>query len=246
MIAQLLEYSEKGTQWLQGKGYGSASIGREVSAALPLLPTADAVVFDVGANKGAWTRELLARAGSKLSAVYCFEPSRHNHESLCSIRDERVTLIKRAVSDQATRATLYSEAGGSGMASLAHRRLDHFGMDPSLTEEVETTTLDEMIAERGITQVDFVKLDIEGYEYRAMLGGSHALEAGIIRALSFEFGGCNIDTRTYFQDFWYFLTERGFNIALINPIGVPRLITRYRESLEHFRTTNYLAWTERS
>jgi hypothetical protein len=56
----------------------------------------------------------------------------------------------------------------------------------------------------------------------------------------FEFGGCNIDSRTYFQDFWYFFKENNFVIHRITPFGLEK-IERYRESDEFFSTTNYIA-----
>ena len=69
-----------------------------------------------------------------------------------------------------------------------------------------------------------------------------AFARGAIKACAFEFGGCNIDTRTYLRDFWFFLTERNYQIATINPLGAPHPIPRYHEGLEHFTATNYVAW----
>ena len=63
--------------------------------------------------------------------------------------------------------------------------------------------------------------------------------------LQFEFGGSNIDTRTFFQDFWYFFKENDFAIFRITPFGVER-IGRYRESDEFFFTTNYVAINRRT
>jgi len=70
------------------------------------------------------------------------------------------------------------------------------------------------------------------------------LKSGVIRALSFEFGGCNIDSRTFFQDYWYFLTGLGYTIFRITPRGGAFRITQYRETLEYFLTTNYIAVRE--
>jgi len=61
-----------------------------------------------------------------------------------------------------------------------------------------------------------------------------------IQIIQFEFGGCNIDTKTFFQDFWYFFKENGFAIYRISPKG-PLLLDKYREADETFRTTNYVA-----
>jgi nucleoside-diphosphate-sugar epimerase len=39
--------------------------------------------------------------------------------------------------------------------------------------------------------------------------------------VNFEFGGCNIDTRTHFHDFWYLLVELyKYKLYLITPLGL--------------------------
>jgi hypothetical protein len=62
----------------------------------------------------------------------------------------------------------------------------------------------------------------------------------VIRALQFEFGGCNIDTRTFFQDFWYFFKSYNFDIYRVGPFGVKEIVA-YSELDEFFSTTNFIA-----
>ncbi len=50
-----------------------------------------------------------------------------------------------------------------------------------------------------------------------------------IRFVTFEFGGCNIDTRTFLQDFYYFFTHQGMRIARITPTGFSFEISKYNE-----------------
>jgi len=239
---RFLAYLEEQAQRGQGKGFGAKSIRHEVRAALPFLRAKNAVVFDVGANKGLWTKEMLRVAGQQIGTLYCVEPSRHNHPVLEAIRDPRVVLLKTAMSNTIGEETLYFDREGSGIASLAHRRLDFAGVSIEGRETVSVTTLDTVLEERKIGYVDFAKFDIEGYEYNAFLGGEKAFARGTIGACAFEFGGCNIDTRTYLRDFWYFLTERNYLIATINPLGRPHRMERYHERLETFTATNYIAW----
>lgn len=242
MLFRFFEYLERQAQRAQGKGYGAKSLSVEVRAALPFLPENGAIVFDVGANKGKWAREMLKQAGPRLAALYCFEPSRFNHAEIEGIGDPRVTLIKQALSDVPGKALLHFDQEGSGIASLAERRLDHYGVSMSGNEEVAVATLDAVIAERGLTRVDFAKFDVEGYEYKAFLGGDKAFSNGTIRAAAFELGGCNIDTRVFFRDFWHFLSERNYAVARINPVGKPHRITRYREIEENFLLANFVTW----
>ena len=101
--------------------------------------------------------------------------------------------------------------------------------------------IDTYCDERGIEQIDFVKMDIEGHELMALKGCAGLLERGHIRALSFEFGGCNIDSRTYFQDFWYLLRGVNFRLYRVLPDSSLLRIKSYTEQLEVFTTTNYFA-----
>lgn len=64
------------------------------------------------------------------------------------------------------------------------------------------------------------------------------------RVVQFEFGGCNIDTRTYSRDFWYFFRQRGFRLYRLTPFGLFGIDT-YDERLENFTTTNYVAVAKR-
>ena len=83
-----------------------------------------------------------------------------------------------------------------------------------------------------------MKLDIEGFELFALQGGLKELES--IKVIQFEFGGSNVDTRTFFQDFWYLLTSIGFRIYRISKSG-PIEIKYYSEEDEYFSTTSFLA-----
>lgn len=51
---------------------------------------------------------------------------------------------------------------------------------------------------------------VEGHELDVLAGAEEALKS--VQLVQFEFGGCNIDTRTYFQDFFYFFQQHGFAI----------------------------------
>ena len=87
-------------------------------------------------------------------------------------------------------------------------------------------------------KLDFVKLDIEGHELDARNGVGEALK--FIAVIQFEFGGCNIDTRTFWQDFWYFFKKNNFDLYRITPFGKIK-IKKYREIDEFFSTSNFLA-----
>lgn len=232
---------ERQAQIAQGKGWGSETVSQEVAAVRGLLGAAadgPLVVLDVGANAGTWTREALRALPQ--ARIHAFEPSQAAFAALASAfeSEPRVSLHRLALSDSNGEATLYSNDPGSGIASLTQRRLDHIGVEMSPRETVATRTLESWAAETGLDAADVMKLDIEGHELDMIRGAGSVLER--VRVLEFEFGGCNIDTRTYFQDFWYLLTEAGFRLHRLGPRGLYE-IPAYSVYEETFVTTNYFA-----
>jgi len=65
------------------------------------------------------------------------------------------------------------------------------------------------------------------------------LRAGAIHWIQFEFGGCNIDSRTYFRDFFDLLNPQYDVYRLLRNGLFP--IRSYHETQEVFTTTNFIA-----
>jgi len=238
-IFRFFEIAERAFAYLQGKGYGAATIDQEVRAIKRLLKSAPKIAVDVGANIGNYTNGL--RNVFPNIEIHAFEPVKENVTKLNRrFKDEcDIRIIPYALSVEGGVAVLYSDFSGSGMGSLTKRRLDHFGIDFNCHENVATIRFEDYWKNTlSCALVDIVKLDIEGHELDALIGFGHALKS--IGIIQFEFGGTNIDTRNYFQDFWYLLTSNDFEIHRITPFGSQR-IAAYKEIDELFLTTNYLA-----
>lgn len=226
----------------QGKGWGGSTIQEEVDSCLKLLEEEPKFILDIGANVGLYTQELLKKLPN--STYFLFEPSEHNIQILSDkfYSYDNVFCSQYALSDETTTKTLYSDKPGSGLASLTKRRLDHFNIDMDHVQTVDTVRFDDFLKFDDIPEIpdtiDYVKMDVEGHELGVLNGFGDTIQK--VRLVQFEFGGCNIDTKTYFQDFWYFFKEKDFSIYIITPYG-PQKISKYEESLEFFKTTNYIA-----
>ena len=225
---------------LQGKGTGGGSVDVEAKMALNFLAklgVKDPVVLDIGANIGNYSEAILR--SSPQARIFAFEPSSFARKELESRFEgnNQVTVVPIALGSSISTATLWSDAPGSGLGSLSKRRLDHFDISFEFSEQVQMSTLDSWSQENSITP-NLIKMDVEGHELDVLKGAINALDSA--QVIQFEFGGCNIDSRTFFQDFWYLLTQAGFAIFRISETDPIRILS-YSEEDEYFCTTNYLA-----
>jgi hypothetical protein len=117
--------------------------------------------------------------------------------------------------------------------SHVNGRMDH-------VETVKINTLDQFCVENKIQHVNLLKLDVEGHELNVLRGAANMLSKGAIDFIQFEFSAANIDSRTFFKDF-YTLLKDDYQLYRILQDGIWP-IQNYSESLEVFkRATNYLA-----
>jgi FkbM family methyltransferase len=232
-----ISLSETGAALLQGKGAGSGwDLNAEITAARAFIRDG-ATVFDVGANKGEWSRAIQERVANL--RLYLFEP-----QKACApfLEIDGAVLTQAAVGEKNGRAVLHSPGDAAGNASLHERKDTYFQQQSFTSSEVELVSIDSFMASHAIASVDFMKMDIEGHELFALRGASRALARGAIRAMSFEFGSGNINSRTFFRDYWDLLTEHGYEIFRVLPRGRTLRIAKYDEDLEYFRgVSNYLA-----
>lgn len=233
---KFLNFVVKKLNALQGKGWGSSTTRQEVSQILKKLPTPE-VVVDVGGNKGDWTGAILEACKPK--AAYVLEPATSNQKILTDrFRGEKnVCIVPYALSNCDGTAALYSDSDGSGLASLHQRQLDHLNIPHEKIEEVNTIRFKTLLDQYSIQKINILKLDIEGHELMVLKAIDDS-SRNQIDLIQFEFGGCNIDSRTYFRDFWYLLHDN-FVFYRITPIGLTA-IPRYRVGDEVFTTTNYV------
>ena len=242
--AKVIRLLESYLAFVQGKGAGAGwDIQTEAAIAVSHIYRSDAIIFDVGAHQGKWSQHILRALGPTTKcSIYQFEPLPRNQKRLRALDLPRTTLVEAAVSDKSGIATLYTPDAWSSVASVHSRRdsyLQHYRFNE---EKVNVVTIDEVIDHFKIDVVDFMKLDIEGNELAALQGSREALKSKRIKALTFEFGSGNINSRTYFHDFWDLLHSCGYAIKRICPGGLLVSIEEYYEDLEYFRSvTNYLA-----
>lgn len=210
-------------------------------------------VFDVGANQGDYTRLLAQWVHDAQSnhadeptqlAVHAFEASEYTYGQLeanvagLASENIRLALHNSAVGAEPGTLTLYADQPGSGLASLTQRHIP--GVAFTHSEAVNVICLADYCAEQGIEHIDLLKIDVEGHELAVLQGAEPLFEAKKIAAVAFEFGGCNVDTRTYLRDFVHWFTGHGLTVYRLLPGGYLHPVN-YTEHDELFVTTNFVA-----
>ncbi|MGI9169863.1 MAG: FkbM family methyltransferase [Caulobacteraceae bacterium] len=149
---------------------------RELRGLFAAYIPADAVVVDVGAHAGQFSKMFAAMAPR--GHVFAFEPSAYARSVMApALRFNRignVTLVPMGLSDTRGELTLHTpiKRGRSLGFGLAHLGA---GEGPAFEQTIALTTLDIFARERRLGRLDFIKADIEGWELRALEGGEATL-----------------------------------------------------------------------
>lgn len=139
------------------------------------------LVLDIGAHKGMFTVQA-ARDGARVIAI---EPAPYNlvrlRTNLALNNLENVTVIEAAVAEHAGTMAMVLDAANSGRGRLAADADADAG-----TTQVQSLTLEDVVATAGDGVVDLVKMDIEGGELDVLLTSPrHVLRR--IRRMIFEY-----------------------------------------------------------
>lgn len=236
-------------QYLQGIGSGADVFSSGESAVFTKLKdsldsTRELCVLDVGANKGQFLTLASKCLAGRRFTIHSFEPSRSAYEQLCeNAREHRHAVLNNCgLGREPGELKLFYNAVGSELASLTKRRLDHYGIKMDLSETVKISTVDDYCREHRIERIGLLKIDVEGHELDVLNGAEKMFQKSAIDLVTFEFGGTDIDTRTFFQDFFYFFKDHRMQIARIAPNGHLCELPSYGERLEQFRATNFLSY----
>jgi FkbM family methyltransferase len=130
------------------------------------------IVLDCGANAGLYVRTALGAGASKVIAI---EPVPDNMECLRrnlsrEIAAGRVVLVTKGVWDKEDSLEISLDRDNAAADSFVIER-----SGGKLKLRLPLTTIDRIVAELNLPRVDYIKMDIEGAERRALDGARQTI-----------------------------------------------------------------------
>ena len=141
--------------------------------------------LDIGANEG-YSSVIAAKLVGDEGQVVAIEPQDRLQgiiQENCRLNSVRnVTVLQTAVSDKSGEQDFYeSPSTNTGSSSLA--RSTRY---PVKVQRTSVRTLAEIMDENRMNTVDLLKMDIEGFEYEAVIGAQEGFREKRVLAFALE------------------------------------------------------------
>lgn len=141
------------------------------------------ILVDIGANIGAVALPVCRQRSDVKSILIEASPRVYRYlEYNTGINKlHNCVLVNNAIAEQdGQKVSFFSPENLFGKGSMS-------AVFTEEAEEIETVTLDTLLNKQALQSVDFIKIDVEGYEYYAFKGGKNLLQKNNAPDILFEF-----------------------------------------------------------
>jgi FkbM family methyltransferase len=205
-------------------------------------------VVDVGANHGLFSLEAAHFVGPE-GRIHAFEPAPATYDCLmANLRAnglEDVRVFRSALGAEPGSARLRVHREWSGLNTLADRDITWMGdkLSPDEVIEVPVTTLEAHAAAEGLDRIDFLKIDVEGFELSVLRGARSLLADRKIDRIMLEVGdvtcaNAGVEPAAILAE----LAGLGYGVYGITPDG--SIVSRIASFPAGSFSANYLAFHE--
>ena len=183
------------------------------------------VIFDVGAHEGQSAQKYHFEFPN--ASIYSFEPFKVTYTEILKKNIKNVTPFNIGFSDEVGSQKFFVNLGSqtNSLLELGTDAQEIWGGFRGLTAEEEVlcefNTIDNFMNEQGISHIDFLKLDVQGAEYKVLRGAAVALTNKKITLIQLEalIGEQYVNQKTIA----YYLSEMehyGYKLKNISDIAV--------------------------
>lgn len=168
------------------------------------------VIFDVGANIG--QTSLFLNRHFPQADIFAFEPIQQTYEILKfnSIKTDKIKPFHYALGAKKSQKTIRIRDNSelNTLVDSSNRAI----AESEIIETVKITTLDDFGRSNQISQIDILKMDVQGYELEVLFGGEYYLSNNLINFVYSEvdFDKSNKECQN-FEDIYIYLEK--FNFA---------------------------------
>jgi FkbM family methyltransferase len=198
------------------------------------------VVIDVGANEGDYSVKLMDYCPDAI--IYACEPHPKTFELLkAKAAKHNFRAFNLGFSDSGGTMKLFdrvSEAGGTQHASLYQEVIEAIHQTEAIAFDVHISTIDQFVAEHGISRIHLLKIDTEGNELKVLRGANQTLACNMVDIVQIEFNEMNAVSRVFFRDFYALL--HNYDCYRLLPDGLIPIQVYNPLHCELFAFQNYL------
>ncbi len=212
-----------------------ALIRSSLRAHAQLCTGASFVAFDVGANKGLWSKAVIeeSTAAGVKAIVHAFEPVPAIFDILVSKLPPSSSFLplRLAMSNKEGTARMRVYEGDGGGDTLNPR-------EDGETIEVSITTVAAYASEIDVPTIHFLKIDAEGHDLEVIRGALPLLKTGQISILQFEYNFRWLFSQSNFFSLFKLLDGLNYYVARVIPTGL-EIYRNWSEELDRFFEGNY-------
>ncbi|MGL5807618.1 MAG: FkbM family methyltransferase [Xenococcaceae cyanobacterium] len=213
-------------------GEAIASNG-EALLATTIAPHVNSFI-DVGANKGEWVEIVLPNL-KKVGSGLLYEPNSFAYAKLVDrfIHIEGLNIKNMALGENICEKIFYESRKASNLSSLVSKNYADV-----IEKIVEVTTLDSESQKHGLTKIDFLKIDTEGYDLNVLKGAQGLLSQQNIGVLQFEYNRNWLDAGSTLYNAIKFLESLKYKVFLLKSDGLYQF--RYEWYGEYYEYSNFV------
>lgn len=202
-IKQLIERT-LGIRILKSLPHG-LDVHSDIRRLLPYIPIS--TVFDVGANIGQSAVPLASTY--RHATIHCFEPLQASFSKLTRTIEDNKRIFAHHIAlgdDEGSKILVVTE-------KTTRCRISNSILPGQVIENIRATTLDLFCKQNSIEQIDFLKIDTEGYDLKVLKGAQDLLSKQKILFIQVEAGfGPNNETHASFTKIKEKLEDDGYLI----------------------------------
>ena len=198
--------------------------------------------IDVGCNIGDFSKEILK---NKNTNVVAFEPlplCRENLKEMQNHYSSRFINFEYALSNKNGFDYInFGNKDSSGLASLEKKinNIDYVNTVNKNSIKIELKKLNDFIDKEKFKDIDFIKIDTEGHEFKVLEGGLDFIKKNNVKMVQIEFNWHNLFTNNTIYQFSdildnYVLTQ----LNLLNGKLIPKDKKHYFSNI--FQLSNFI------